>query len=139
MFGMGMGEIVLIAIVALLALGPEKLPEAAKSISKGIRGLRKQTQEIQQTIERDTEVGGAIKDLKSALRGDPVRKHIQSLDLEKETDLIKPNPAAVATNELPTQTDSENQTDETENEDPSALALKSTDNNSSTDDSDNEQ
>jgi sec-independent protein translocase protein TatB len=77
MFGIGGSEILVILIVALLALGPEKLPDAATKISKGIRELRRQTREVQQTIENDTELGGAIRDLKSALRGDEVRPKVK--------------------------------------------------------------
>jgi sec-independent protein translocase protein TatB len=73
MFGMGGTEILVILVVALLFLGPDKLPEAAKTISKGIRDLRKQTRDLQQTIESDTEIGGAIRDIKSALRGEEPR------------------------------------------------------------------
>jgi sec-independent protein translocase protein TatB len=75
MFGMGGSEILVILIVALLFLGPDKLPDAAKTISKGIRDLKKQTRVLQETIENDEHIGGAIRDLKSALRGDelPVR------------------------------------------------------------------
>lgn len=65
-----MGELIVIAIVALLFLGPEKLPEAAKTLSRGIRDFRKQTRELQETLEGDNEIGGALRDLKSALRGD---------------------------------------------------------------------
>lgn len=75
MFGMGGSEILVILIVALLFLGPDKLPDAAKKISKGIRDLKKQSRALQQQIENDEHIGGAIRDLKSALRGDelPVR------------------------------------------------------------------
>jgi sec-independent protein translocase protein TatB len=73
MFGMGASEIVVILIVALLFLGPEKLPEAAKQLSRGIRDLRKQTRSLQETIEADENLGGAIRDLKSALRGEDDR------------------------------------------------------------------
>ena len=73
MFGIGGSEILVILVVALLFLGPDKLPEAAKTISKGIRDLRKQTRDLQHTIESDTEIGGAIRDLKSALRGEDIK------------------------------------------------------------------
>ena len=70
MFGMGGSEILVILIVALLFLGPDKLPDAAKTISKGIRDLKKQTRVLQETIENDEHIGGAIRDLKSALNGE---------------------------------------------------------------------
>jgi len=75
MFGMGGTEILVILIVALLFLGPDKLPEAAKQISKGIRDIKKQSRALQRTIEDDEHIGGAIRDLKSALRGEdePIR------------------------------------------------------------------
>ena len=74
MFGMGGTEILVILIVALLFLGPDKLPDAAKSISKGIRDLRKQTRDFQESIEADEKIGGAIRDLKSALNGEEPRR-----------------------------------------------------------------
>ncbi len=65
-----MGEIVVILIVALLVLGPEKLPEAAKTIGRTIRELRKHTDNLKETIEQDEHIGGTVRELKSALRGD---------------------------------------------------------------------
>lgn len=73
MFGMGMGEIVVILVIALLFLGPDKLPDAAKAISKGIRDLRKQTRELQSSLEGDNDIGSAIREIKGALRGDDLR------------------------------------------------------------------
>ncbi|HEY0476589.1 MAG TPA: twin-arginine translocase TatA/TatE family subunit [Kofleriaceae bacterium] len=75
MFGMGGTEILVILIVALLFLGPDKLPEAAKQISKGIRDIKRQSRVLQRTIEDDEHIGGAIRDLRSALRGEdePIR------------------------------------------------------------------
>ncbi len=80
MFGIGGSEILVILVIALLFLGPDKLPDAAKTISKGIRDLKKQSRALQNQIESDEQIGGAIRDLKSALRGEeaptrpPVRK-----------------------------------------------------------------
>lgn len=73
MFGMGGSEIIVILVIALIFLGPEKLPDAAKSISKGIRDLRGATKEISQTIENDEQIGGALRDIKSALRGEEIQ------------------------------------------------------------------
>jgi sec-independent protein translocase protein TatB len=95
MFGIGGSEIIVILIVALIFLGPDKLPDAAKKISKGIRDLKKQSRILQQQIEDDEHIGGAIRDLKSALRGDeePVRpKKINKAlaDAAKNANTIKP-------------------------------------------------
>ena len=73
MFGMGMGELLLILVVALLVVGPDKLPNAARAIGKGIRDFRKHTQELQSTLEQDEKLGEAVRELKSALRDEPVR------------------------------------------------------------------
>ena len=93
MFGMGGSEILVILIVALLFLGPDKLPDAAKQISKGIRDLKKQTRSLQQQIENDEHIGGAIRDLKSALRGEeiPVRPPVKN-----KIEGAGPAPAALA-------------------------------------------
>jgi len=67
--------------------GPDKLPDAAKKISAGIRDLKKQGRVLQQTIENDEHIGGAIRDLKSALRGDelPVRPQVKNVIKPPET------------------------------------------------------
>jgi sec-independent protein translocase protein TatB len=89
-FGIGGSEILVILVVALLFLGPDKLPDAAKQISKGIRDIKKQSRALQQQIENDEQIGGAIRDLKSALRGEPeapqrppVRKEIPRKVIEE--------------------------------------------------------
>lgn len=94
MFGMGMTEILVILVIAMIFLGPEKLPEAAAKISKGIREIRKQSRELQSTIETDTEIGGAIRDLKSALRGDELRRPVVPTPAVKK-ELVPPVDAEI--------------------------------------------
>ena len=47
MFGLGFGEIILVLLVALLVLGPEKLPALAKTLGKGMREFRRAASEFQ--------------------------------------------------------------------------------------------
>lgn len=44
--GMGPMEILVVLIVGLIAVGPGKLPEFARNLSKGIRALRKATKDL---------------------------------------------------------------------------------------------
>lgn len=55
MFGLGAGEILLILIIALIVLGPAKLPEIAKSLGKGLREFRKATTDFQRQINEETD------------------------------------------------------------------------------------
>ena len=51
MFGVGWTEILLILVVALLVLGPGKLPEIAKGIGKGIRELKRALNGLDEDME----------------------------------------------------------------------------------------
>jgi sec-independent protein translocase protein TatB len=53
MFNIGSGEIALIAVVALLVLGPKGLPELARGIGKFMREFRRQTDEVRGVVERE--------------------------------------------------------------------------------------
>ncbi len=43
MFGIGFPELVVILVVALIVLGPERLPEVARALGKGLAELRRAT------------------------------------------------------------------------------------------------
>lgn len=53
MFNIGPGELVVILILALVLLGPDKLPEVARSIGKGMKELRRATEDIRNTVEQE--------------------------------------------------------------------------------------
>jgi len=46
MFGIGMPELLLILAVALIVLGPKRLPEIARSLGKGLAEFRRTTDEL---------------------------------------------------------------------------------------------
>jgi len=53
MFNLGAGEIALISVVALLLLGPDKLPELARGLGKFFREFRKHTDDVRTMVERE--------------------------------------------------------------------------------------
>jgi Tat protein translocase TatB subunit len=57
MFGIGFQELIIIAIIALLIVGPKKLPDLAKTLGKGFRDFKNATE-------------GVTEDLKDALKED---------------------------------------------------------------------
>ena len=55
MFGIGTTELVVILIVALIVIGPAKLPEMAKSLGKALGEFRRVTTDVKRTIEMEAE------------------------------------------------------------------------------------
>ncbi len=53
MFGLSFGEIVIIAILALVLLGPDRLPEALKTAGKTLRDLKKATDGLKDQVEKE--------------------------------------------------------------------------------------
>lgn len=53
MFGIGVQELILIFIVALIFLGPKKLPEIAKSLGRATREFKKASQDFKSAIGLD--------------------------------------------------------------------------------------
>ncbi len=53
MFNVGSAELAIIAVAALLILGPKRLPELARSVGKFMREFRRQTDEVRNVVERE--------------------------------------------------------------------------------------
>ena len=59
MFGIGFAELVLVLVVALLVVGPDKLPGLARSIAKGYNQLRRAGNDIKRSVT-DIDLGSTL-------------------------------------------------------------------------------
>ena len=53
MLNVGTGELILIAVAALLILGPKGLPDLARGLGKFMREFRRQTDDVRTVVERE--------------------------------------------------------------------------------------
>jgi sec-independent protein translocase protein TatB len=75
MFGIGMPEMLLILAIALIVIGPKKLPDLAKSLGKALGEFKKATSELKDSIQIDSElkeVKTTFDDLNRDLKKSPI-------------------------------------------------------------------
>ncbi len=56
MFNLGFEELLLILVIALIVVGPSKLPDLARAIGRGYAEFRRAIDELKDTIEQDETV-----------------------------------------------------------------------------------
>lgn len=81
MFDIGFWELVLVFVTALVVLGPERLPGAARQVGLWVRRIRGLAHVAQQELERELK----ISELRQQLHDDPDLKTLQSVreDLQR--------------------------------------------------------
>ncbi len=79
MFGLGMPEIFLILAIALIVIGPQKLPELAKTLGRAMGEFKRSAQELKRSIDMDStihDVKSSTTDLKDVIKdGRPKKNH----------------------------------------------------------------
>jgi TatA/E family protein of Tat protein translocase len=85
-FGLGVTEILLILVVALLVLGPKRLPEAARSLGRGLAEFRRASGELRGALSLEGPPDAAPVGATAAARGKPLETGGQDGDRPKSSD-----------------------------------------------------
>ena|ERR1700760_1895109 len=95
MFDIGTGELGLIALIALLVLGPERLPGAARTAGALLRKARQSWNNVREEIERELAAEELKASMKKAVQDIDPRADIQKLreSVEQPTPPAEPTPA----------------------------------------------
>jgi sec-independent protein translocase protein TatB len=85
MFDVGFSELALIALVALVVLGPEKLPGVARTVGALVRRARSSWQNVRSEIERELAAEEMKKNLEEARRAADIGPGVRAAaaDIEK--------------------------------------------------------
>ncbi|KMM74475.1 preprotein translocase subunit TatB [Xanthomonas sp. NCPPB 1128] len=99
MFDIGFSELLVIAVVALVVLGPERLPKAARFAGLWVRRARAQWDSVKQELERELEaeeLKRSLHDVHSSLRQAETQFRDGSEELQRQTEALRreidPNP-----------------------------------------------
>ena len=91
MFGIGMPELLVILAIALIVIGPKKLPDLAKSLGRTLREFKKATNEFKESIDIDEDLSDVKKTFDDL--GDDIK---DSVSLDAPTDFSRPDEAETA-------------------------------------------
>lgn len=102
MFDVGFSELLLVGIIALLVLGPEKMPGALRSLGRVVGRLRLTVQQLREDIERST----GMDEVRQDLHNDAVMRGLKNTEYNREPAAEVERPVA----ENPATTDSPDRT-----------------------------
>jgi sec-independent protein translocase protein TatA len=68
MFGLGIPELIVIFIIALIVFGPKKLPELGKSVGRAMAEFKKASQEFQESMHAE------IREVEKSVDLDEIKK-----------------------------------------------------------------
>ena len=109
MFGISSGELFFIALIALIVLGPERLPKATRFAGLWVRRARTQWNSVKDELERELaadELKRSLQDAQTALRdteqqikdsGAEARREFEEMRsaVRSQPDVAEPDPAPV--------------------------------------------
>ena len=89
MFGLGIGEFVLVLVVALIVLGPKQLPKVARQLGRATREFKRAAREFQNTLS-EVDLDKEVEEYKS---------RVADLQKDVEKSLQEPDKSPIPTSE----------------------------------------
>ena len=87
MFGLGIGEFVLVLVVALLVLGPKQLPKLARQLGRATREFKRAAREFQNTLS-EVDLDKEVEQYKAQVAD--LKKDVEKTLNEPSEDEVKP-------------------------------------------------
>jgi sec-independent protein translocase protein TatB len=91
MFGIGLPEMIVILIVALLVVGPDKLPDLARSLAKGVNELRNVMHQVKEGLEEESKEIRSIRQDVEATAGQMKENFLEELGAPRQEHLSAMN------------------------------------------------
>jgi TatA/E family protein of Tat protein translocase len=91
MFGIGMPELIIIFVIALIIIGPKKLPDLARALGKGMAEFRKATNEIKSNLDMGDELKGIEEELADSVSGMIHEAEVEAETEEKNDTPVEPD------------------------------------------------
>lgn len=86
MFGIGLPELIVIMIVALLVVGPSKLPDLARTLGKTLQEFRRMADDVKGTLEEEIKDEGTAKEQEEQIDIKKTEKSDTDNNTQRKTD-----------------------------------------------------
>jgi sec-independent protein translocase protein TatB len=92
MFDIGFAELVIIAVVGLLVIGPERLPDTIRTASLWLNRIKRGFNDIKQEVKQELHNDSVMQDLRKT--GEQLKKQTQSIgdEINSATDALSRSP-----------------------------------------------
>ncbi|SDT87425.1 twin-arginine translocase TatA/TatE family subunit [Desulfobacula phenolica] len=107
MFGLGMPEILLILAIALIVIGPKKLPDLAKTLGRAMGEFKRSAQDFKRSIDVETtvkdmtDINISKTDLKETLKDTYPKEQTSAVKEDKGSQNAETKSSDTATYEIP--------------------------------------